>query len=75
MSRLLLWVAIVGVVVWWLVRTRQRASGQPRAPRQAPAFAVCAHCGVHLPVDDAIVDGKRLYCSDAHRLAGPRRDD
>ncbi|MBE7420590.1 MAG: hypothetical protein HS128_23075 [Ideonella sp.] len=74
MTRLLLWVAIAGVVVWWLVRTRQRASGQRRTPAQAPSLTVCAHCGVHLPVGDAIVDGQSRYCSEAHRLAGPRQD-
>jgi uncharacterized protein len=33
----------------------------------------CAHCGVHLPSADALRDAAgRAYCSDAHRLAGPR---
>lgn len=32
----------------------------------------CEHCGVHLPVSDAIaVAGDRHYCSPAHRDAGP----
>lgn len=74
MTRLLLWAVIVGVIVWWLMRTRRRAAGRPGAARRAQAFAECAHCGVHLPVDEAIVDGRRSYCSEAHRLAGPRPD-
>ncbi len=33
----------------------------------------CAHCGVHLPQADARLDAAgRPYCSDAHRLLGPR---
>ena len=33
----------------------------------------CAHCGVHLPVSEALHDiGGLVYCSEAHRLAGPR---
>jgi hypothetical protein len=27
---------------------------------------------VHLPMNDAILDGPTAYCSEAHRLAGPR---
>ncbi|HET7528448.1 MAG TPA: PP0621 family protein [Burkholderiaceae bacterium] len=36
------------------------------------AFARCAHCGVHLPVGDAVMDRGIAYCSEAHRLAGPK---
>jgi uncharacterized protein len=32
----------------------------------------CMHCGVHLPVSEALQDGAgRHFCSEAHRLAGP----
>lgn len=31
----------------------------------------CEHCGVYLPVSDAVVAGERHYCSLAHRDAGP----
>jgi uncharacterized protein len=41
---------------------------------QAPAaMHACAHCGVHLPHADMQADNSgRLFCSEAHRLAGPR---
>lgn len=49
----------------------------PAAPSTAKAAATpmlaCAHCGVHLPSDEAALDAAgRGYCGDAHRLAGPR---
>jgi uncharacterized protein len=51
--------------------TAKPASPAPPAP-PAPMLA-CAHCGVHLPRDDAVLDvAGRGYCGDAHRLAGPR---
>lgn len=67
--------ALVVAVVLWLLFGRKRARGATRTadrPPQPAAFAVCAHCGVHLPEHDAVREGQLVYCSDAHRLAGPR---
>ena len=75
MVRLLILVLVVGLVLWLLFGRSRRRSGDGSAtgrPPQPAAFAVCAHCGVHLPMNDAVLDGQTAYCSDAHRLAGPR---
>jgi uncharacterized protein len=32
----------------------------------------CAHCGLHLPAADAVREGDKLYCGEAHRRLGPR---
>jgi uncharacterized protein len=73
MARLILLVLVVGVVVWWVFgRSRARASRPTEGPREAAPFAVCAHCGVHLPMHDAVLDGNTAYCSDVHRIAGPK---
>jgi len=49
--------------------TGRRATAAPKADRIEP----CAHCGVHLPLADALHDiGGRVYCSEAHLAAGPR---
>ena len=62
-------------------RTSTPDKAEPEVPpaRPAPAAAspapmlACAHCGVHLPRDDAAMDAAgRGYCGEAHRLAGPR---
>jgi len=29
----------------------------------------CAHCGVHFPASEAVEEGGRHYCCDAHRDA------
>jgi uncharacterized protein len=73
-------VLLVIVIVIWLfsARSRERVRGDARPPpappngRSAPqAMACCAHCGLHLPAADAVIEGTHVYCSDAHRRLGP----
>ena len=70
---------VIVFVLWWMWGRGgrgERSTGRraaEAAPGQAPeAMVRCAHCGVHLPRSDALPapDGA-LYCSAAHRLAGP----
>ena len=43
------------------------------APPRPTTMVPCAHCGVHLPASDAVVNETgQPYCSEAHRRAGPR---
>ncbi len=80
--------ALVVLWLLYSPAVRGRLRGQPRhkddsgkptkgsqtaQPAQADRIEPCAHCGVHLPVSEALHDiGGRVYCSEAHRLAGPR---
>lgn len=66
----LLVLAVVGLVGWLLMRDR---APRRRPAQRAAAMVECAHCGVHFPSSEAVLDGSRVYCSDAHRLAGPRQ--
>lgn len=51
--------------------TGRRDPGPARPVDMVP----CAHCGVHLPASDALVnDAGQRFCSEAHRRAGPGRD-
>lgn len=80
-TRILLLLALVFGVIW-LLKSRRRGGGaapaaprasRPAAPAKPQAMLACAHCGVHLPQSDVVADAAgRPYCSDAHRLAGPR---
>lgn len=74
-------VLLVVVVVGWLYFGRRRpppAPGPGPGPRRAArgqpqTMLACAHCGVHLPQADAQMDAAgRPFCSEAHRLLGPR---
>lgn len=77
----LLVLLVVGFGLWSLVTRlrgggglKRRSSADPAKstqPHGAVAMVQCAHCGLHLPSNDAVPEGSRLYCSDAHRLLGP----
>jgi uncharacterized protein len=63
----------------WLLKTKSRAVPPPKhkAPPQVPEPATtmlpCVHCGLHLPQAETVQDAAgRVYCSEAHRQAGPR---
>jgi len=76
----LLVLLVVGFGLWSLV-SRLRGGGlkrrrtadpvKPPTPITPVAMVQCAHCGLHLPAADALPEGSRLFCSDAHRLLGP----
>ncbi len=78
--KFLLLIAVIGIALW-LFKSRGRSSAAPGAPpapkAKKPAattpMLACAHCGVHLPQTDTVADAAgRPFCSEAHRLAGPR---
>lgn len=85
MKFLLLLLVVIGAVAWLAIgRRKPPATGSrrdesppkpaaPPGPAAPQAIVACAHCGVHLPSADALRDGEgRVYCSEAHRQAGPR---
>jgi uncharacterized protein len=79
MLKLILFVAVV-VTALWLFKSRARSSTDappqrppPPAGQKPQPMLACAHCGVHLPQADVLTDADgRPYCTEAHRLAGPR---
>jgi len=66
---LALWAAIL--IARHLYRgARSRREDDP-GRSAAPADMVrCAHCGLHVPKGEAVRDGPRSFCCDAHREAG-----
>jgi uncharacterized protein len=77
---------VLAVAVAWLALSRRRRPPAAPPPKPAPEEAdppgpaatparmlACVHCKVHLPEGDALFDASgRPFCSEAHRLAGPR---
>ena len=67
-------VLLVVVLVLWLARAARRtpAPRKPPPAQRPPAIedmVRCAHCGVHLPRDEALPGRGGVFCGDAHRTA------
>ncbi|MEJ2345037.1 MAG: PP0621 family protein [Gammaproteobacteria bacterium] len=68
--------SIVLIVAIWLaitiIRQMLRNQRPEPKPRSLPTgnMVRCAHCGLHIPQDEALRNGEDYYCSERHRLAG-----
>jgi len=76
---LVLLVIAIGLL---LLAKRLRGADPPRSGRGSPkpgqvpqAMVECAHCGLHLPSADALLEGRHVFCSEGHRRLGPRGGD
>ncbi len=73
MKYLVLLVVLVIAFSLWKSRREPAAPARTKAP-QPPApqdMVACAHCGLHLPRSDAIVQYGAHYCCADHLRAGP----
>lgn len=64
---------ILLVILFWLLLSamqryiRGRKTKDNRAePKRPINMVACAHCGVHLPQDEAIYKNKNYYCCKEH---------
>jgi uncharacterized protein len=72
----LIWLLVILLAIWAFKRSRRVKSDAPqKQPPATPAnMAVCLHCGIHLPPDEAVTGEKGLYCSTEHRAAAQDRN-
>jgi len=57
---------IVLAGIWW-IRQQRKPDLPSTKPSGTQVMVPCAHCGTHVPEDDAIRGSHGLYCSVAHR--------
>ena len=69
--KILLFLVVVFVLLWLLrgATTRRRGGGAAPPPQAPQEMIACAHCGVHLPRDEALPGRGGVFCGDAHRTA------
>ncbi len=68
----LLFILLVAAALYFLLRPRTlREDRGARAPAVEDMIA-CARCGLNVPRSEAVASGGLLFCSDEHRLLGPR---
>jgi len=71
--KLLMWMALIACVIWILrgkkVAVRAEAPPQPRrAVGTVESMVSCAHCGLHFPSSEAVVDASgAVFCGEEHR--------
>jgi uncharacterized protein len=67
----------IGLIVWLLYRMLMRVLNKSDEQRRVPPRGIardmvkCSHCGIHIPVDEAVCKDGVCYCSAEHRDAGP----
>lgn len=74
---LVLLVVVIAIGIW---RSKRRvAAAAAERPSTAPALKkpqamiACAHCGLHLPLADAVTNTSgQAFCSAEHRRQGPQ---
>lgn len=70
MTKFLLFVVVLAAI-YMLLRASKRHKAPPPQPKaQDEAMAQCAHCGVHFPLNEAVGEAGRVYCSEDHRRLG-----
>jgi uncharacterized protein len=70
--KFVLLVFAVLVLIFLLRSTLRRARPPARPPADAgapQAMLTCAHCGIHMPRDEALPGRGGVFCGDAHRAA------
>ncbi|MEY2783297.1 MAG: hypothetical protein RLZZ239_1003 [Pseudomonadota bacterium] len=68
---------VVLVVIWAIKRGRAKppsAGAPPAEPAKPSEMVTCAHCGIHLPHEEAVNGQKGVYCSTEHRTAAQDRN-
>jgi uncharacterized protein len=50
-------------------RERRDQKPAPHSPKGAQRMVVCQHCGMHLPVTEALAGQSGTYCCEAHLRA------
>jgi uncharacterized protein len=74
----LIWLLVILLGLWVWRRAgqarRPRPPATPPAEKAPDAMCSCAHCGVHLPLNEAVRGERGLYCSTGHRSAAADRN-
>jgi len=71
----LFWLLVILVAVWAIRQGRKAPHKPTSTPAATPSpMVICAHCGIHLPHEDAVTGRQGLYCSTEHRAAAQDRN-
>lgn len=74
--KFLFWALVLVLVYWAWRRSQARADAPPKPPASSPPTEMvrCAHCGTHVPHEEAVQGVRGPYCSTGHRQAAGDRN-
>ncbi|SIT14468.1 PP0621 family protein [Achromobacter sp. MFA1 R4] len=88
MGKLLFWIVLI-VLVLFVARIAGRMAAQrqadakpgqkktsrkePPQPKPLESMVRCAHCGIHLPRSEALLQNGQTWCSADHARLGPAK--
>ncbi|WP_241663894.1 PP0621 family protein [Stutzerimonas nosocomialis] len=71
--RLLILIALIAAAVWlWRRLTHKKPPLKTHAEPGAAPMVRCAHCGVHVPRQQALLAHDQWFCSRAHLEQGEK---
>lgn len=89
MGKLLFWIVLIILVLFVariagrMAAARQSgaragqgkkpAPGAPPRPKPLESMVRCAHCGIHLPRSEALLQDGRTWCGADHARLGPAK--
>ncbi|MDD2816175.1 MAG: PP0621 family protein [Thiotrichaceae bacterium] len=70
-SRLLwlVFIVVVGGMLWFRIKRFMRKHKSSQAPMTTFQTVRCAHCGIHLPEQEALREDGNSFCCVAHQKA------
>ena len=51
----------------------KKARADARGPKPLESMVRCAHCGIHLPRSEALLQNGQTWCSAEHARLGPAK--
>ncbi len=69
--RVLFYLVGIALVIWILSRLAKTPRVKQKPVKQVGSMVRCAHCGTHVPLNEALQVKDRYYCCRAHRDEAP----
>lgn len=73
MKILTILIAIAAIYWIWRTLSGSRRRVQPRQQAKEQNMVACAHCGLHVPVAEAIASAEQYYCCKEHSKLGSEK--
>ena len=74
MKILAIFIAVAAIFWAWRTLSGSRQRQHTGSQVKEKDMVACSHCGLHIPLDEAIVSDQLNYCCREHSRLGPEKD-